>query len=78
MKNIDKVKSVVQTIFDNNEVELRFEITKDTKLREDLQMDSLMLAELSVRIEDEFGVDVFETKMVNTIEEILFIINLST
>jgi acyl carrier protein len=78
MKNIDKVKSVVQTIFDNNEVELRFEITKDTKLREDLQMDSLMLAELSVRIEDEFGVDVFETKMVYTIEEILFIINLST
>jgi len=40
-------------------------------LREDLQLDSLMLAELTVRIEDEFGVDIFEDGIVQTIGEII-------
>ena len=40
-------------------------------LREDLQLDSLMLAELTVRIEDEFGVDIFEEGIVQTIGEII-------
>ncbi|MET4560720.1 acyl carrier protein [Lysinibacillus parviboronicapiens] len=39
-------------------------------LREDLHLDSLMLAELTVRIEDEFGVDIFEDGIVQTIGEI--------
>lgn len=40
-------------------------------LREDLNFDSLMLAELTVRIEDEFDVDIFEEGIVQTIGEIL-------
>ncbi|MBD8519631.1 phosphopantetheine-binding protein [Lysinibacillus fusiformis] len=40
-------------------------------LRENLQLDSLMLAELTVRIEDEFGVDIFEDGIVQTIGEII-------
>lgn len=40
-------------------------------LREDLELDSLMLAELTVRIEDEFDVDIFEDGIVQTIGEIL-------
>ncbi|MGN4126583.1 acyl carrier protein [Lysinibacillus sphaericus] len=40
-------------------------------LREDLRLDSLMLAELTVRIEDEFGVDIFEEGIVQTIGEII-------
>ena len=40
-------------------------------LRENLQLDSLMLAELTVRIEDEFGVDIFENGIVQTIGEII-------
>lgn len=40
-------------------------------LREDLNFDSLMLAELTVRIEDEFDVDIFEDGIVQTIGEIL-------
>lgn len=40
-------------------------------LREDLELDSLMLAELTVRIEDEFGVDIFEDGIVQTIGEII-------
>ncbi|MGE7090242.1 phosphopantetheine-binding protein [Lysinibacillus sp. NPDC048646] len=40
-------------------------------LREDLTLDSFMLAELTVRIEDEFDVDIFEDGIVQTIGEII-------
>ncbi|ULL17952.1 acyl carrier protein [Paenibacillus sp. H1-7] len=40
-------------------------------LRSDLQFDSLDLAEFTVRIEDEFGVDVFEDGNVDTIQDVL-------
>ena len=40
-------------------------------LRDDLGMDSLMLAELTVRLEDEFSIDIFEDGLVQTIGEII-------
>lgn len=40
-------------------------------LREDLVLDSLMLAELTVRIESEFNVDIFEDGIVQTVGEII-------
>ncbi|UKS25974.1 phosphopantetheine-binding protein [Paenibacillus sp. HWE-109] len=40
-------------------------------LRDDLNMDSLMLAELTVRIENECDVDIFEDGIVETIGEII-------
>lgn len=39
-------------------------------LRDDLQLDSLMLAELTVRVEDELDIDIFEDGIVQTIGEI--------
>lgn len=35
-------------------------VTAQTRLREDLNMDSFDLAEMAVRIESQYGVDVFE------------------
>lgn len=40
-------------------------------LRDDLVLDSLMLAELTVRIESEFNVDIFEDGIVQTVGEII-------
>lgn len=40
-------------------------------LRGDLQLDSLDLAELTVRIQDKFGVDVFAVGVVRTWGELL-------
>ena len=40
-------------------------------LRGDLQLDSLDLAELTVRIQDRFGVDVFAAGVVRTWGELL-------
>lgn len=39
-------------------------------LRNDLGLTSFDLAELTVRIEDEFDIDIFEDGLVNTIGEI--------
>lgn len=40
------------------------------KLRDDLGFTSFDLAELTVRIEDEFDIDIFEDGLVNTIGEV--------
>ena len=47
------------------------EILKETdNLRNDLGLTSFDLAELTVRIEDEFDIDIFEDGLVNTVGEI--------
>ena len=45
-------------------------INNETKLREDLSLTSFDLAELTVKIEDEFDIDIFEDGLVTTIGEI--------
>lgn len=45
-------------------------INNETKLREDLGLTSFDLAELTVKIEDEFDIDIFEDGLVNTVGEI--------
>ena len=47
-----------------------FNINSDTKLREDLNLTSFDLAELTVKIEDEFDIDIFEDGLVSTVGEI--------
>lgn len=45
-------------------------ITRELRLREDIGFESLDLAELTVRIEEKFGVDVFSDGLVHTVGEI--------
>ena len=45
-------------------------ICTDSKLREDLNLTSFDLAELTVKIEDEFDIDIFEDGLVSTVGEI--------
>lgn len=42
----------------------------EDRLREGLGLTSFDLAELTVRIEDEYGIDIFEDGLVNTVGEI--------
>lgn len=42
----------------------------EDNLRDDLGLSSFDLAELTVNIEDEFDVDIFEDGLVNTVGEI--------
>ena len=52
------------------------ELMPETHLRQDLGFDSLDLAELTVRIEAECDIDIFENGIVFTVGEIQKILNL--
>jgi acyl carrier protein len=67
---IEKLKIIIAEVLELDD-EARDQITESSKLREDLGFDSLQLAQLTVEIEDEFDVDVFEDGIVSTIKEIL-------
>ena len=41
------------------------------KLRDDIGFDSFDLAQLTVMIEDEFDVDIFEDGIIQTVEEVI-------
>lgn len=68
---MDNILNIINTIRRNKDLELLNSLEPNIKLREDLGFDSLDLAELTVRIENEFGIDVFEDGVVSTIGEII-------
>lgn len=70
---INSVIKIIQEIVIDNGEELTTEISKVSKLR-DLGLSSFDLATLTVRIEDEFDVDIFEDGLVNTVGEIVSIL----
>jgi acyl carrier protein len=65
-----KVISIINEIRAAKEMAPVETITVDTKLREDLNLTSFDLAELTVKIEDEFDIDIFEDGLVSTVGEI--------
>lgn len=67
----DKILEIMNTVLENRTKEKLSEITSDLNLRDDIGFDSLDLAELTVRIEAEYDIDVFEDGVVNTVGEIL-------
>ncbi|MEM9917153.1 MAG: acyl carrier protein [Bacteroidota bacterium] len=68
----ESLQSILQVVCeDKAEVLTHTDILPQTNLRNDLQLDSLELAELSVRIEDAFGVDVFQGSQIECIGDIL-------
>lgn len=69
----EKIRNILLDIIstDSDLDPASIEINKETRLREDLGMNSFNLAELTVHIEDEFDVDIFESGIVNTVSEIL-------
>ena len=68
---MDKLLEIINIIKDNKDEKKLINLTKEMNLREDIGFDSLDLAELTVRIEKEFNIDVFEDGLVNTIKEIV-------
>jgi acyl carrier protein len=67
---------IINRVLVNNDLYPIDNLDPTLRFREDLELDSIMLAELTVRIEDEYNIDVFEDGMVYTIEDILVKIKL--
>lgn len=65
-----KILSIINDIRASKEMPPVKELHKSDNLRNDLGLTSFDLAELTVRVEDEFDVDIFEDGLVNTIGEI--------
>lgn len=67
----EKILKIINTVLDNRTKEKLTSINPDMHLRNDIGFDSFDLAELTVRIEAEYDVDIFEDGIVNTVGEIL-------
>lgn len=67
----NKVLSIVNGIRTAKNLAPIESINNETKLREDLGFTSFDLAELTVKIEDEYDIDIFEDGLVNTVGEII-------
>ena len=65
-----KVLEVINDIRASKNMEAVVTLNEGDKLRADLGLTSFDLAELTVRIEDEFDIDIFEDGLVNTVGEI--------
>lgn len=68
---IDLLKKVINEIKESKNEKLIVSLEDEMTLRDDLGLNSLDLAELTVKIEDETGVDIFEDGLVNKVVEIL-------
>jgi len=68
---VDKLREIINLILLKQGKSKLENIDLKDNLKSDIGLDSLDLAELTVRLEEEFGVDVFEDGIVETVEEIL-------
>ena len=65
-----KVLEIVNEIREAKGLDALSEIKDSDRLREDLSLTSFDLAELTVKLEDEFDIDIFEDGLVSNIGEI--------
>lgn len=68
---LEKIEAIINKLRNQKDLVPINELSLNMNLRSDLGLDSLDLAELTVRIENEFGIDVFEDGIVETIDEII-------
>lgn len=68
---MENLKTIINTVLKNRGKQEVPEINENSHLRNDIGLDSLDLAELTVRIEAEYDVDIFEDGIVNTVGEIM-------
>ena len=71
-----KVLAIINEIRTSKDLPALSVLKSTDNLRDDLELTSFDLAELTVKIEDEFDVDIFEDGLVSTVGEIFVKLNL--
>jgi acyl carrier protein len=66
-----KLIEILNIILENKKRPMLTSIDSDSDLRNDLGLDSFDLAELTVRIDDEFGIDIFSNGLINKVGQIV-------
>ncbi len=64
------ILSIINNIRKGKEMPVLTNLKESDRLREDLGLTSFDLAELTVHIEDDFDIDIFEDGLVSTVGEI--------
>ena len=67
----EKIIEIMNIVLENRTKDKISTLNSDMHLRNDIGFDSLDLAELTVRIEAEYDIDIFEDGIINTVGEIL-------
>jgi acyl carrier protein len=70
-KMSEKILEIVNIVLENRSKTKLESLSTEMHLRNDIGFDSLDLAELTVRLEAEYDIDIFEDGIVNTVSEIL-------
>lgn len=68
---MEKLLQIINTVLANRGRKAVESVCESTLLREELGFDSLDLAELTVRIEAQWDVDIFEDGIVSTVGQIM-------
>ena len=71
-----KILEIINTVLNNRSKQKITSLDMEMHLRNDIGFDSLDLAELTVRIEAEYDIDIFDDGIVNTVGEIFNKLNL--
>ncbi len=71
MKEINNLLKCINQILEYNSKEKIPKLNENMNLRDEIGLDSLDLAELTVLVENDYGVDIFEDGVVLTVGEIL-------
>lgn len=66
----EKILNIINNIRVSKNLAPVVNLKEDDNLRTDLGFTSFDLAELTVHIEDEFDIDIFEDGLVNTVGEV--------
>jgi acyl carrier protein len=67
----EKVVEIIIGLMKENDVDINlYKIDENTKFSDDLGLDSFNLAQLTVLIESEFGIDIFENGIITSVGDI--------
>ena len=67
----EKILEILNTVLENSAKEKLSTLNIEMHLRNEIGLDSFELAELTVRIEAEYDIHIFEDGIVNTVREII-------
>ena len=71
---LERLAIILNDIREEKDEDKLEKITENMSLRKDIGLDSLDLALLTAKLEDEFDVDVFEAGIVDNVADILALV----
>ena len=68
---MNELLNIINLVLANKGKPLVPSLSESATLRNDIGFDSLDLAEFTVRLEEKYGIDIFEDGLVDTIGEVM-------